>query len=66
MFAPCLSCISTYFLKKRTLMIGFAAAGASLGSIIYPIMLATLFPVLGFGPSIRAGETECFAHFELC
>ncbi|KAM0755466.1 MFS general substrate transporter [Meredithblackwellia eburnea MCA 4105] len=52
-FSPTLSCISTYFRRKRTMMIGCCAAGASLGSIFWPILLAKLFPRIGFAPTIR-------------
>lgn len=55
-FGPCISCCATYFLVRRSLVIGAATAGAGLGAVILPIMLNKLFPILGFGPTIRAGE----------
>lgn len=55
-FGPCLSCIATYFLVRRSLVVGCATAGAGVGAVIFPIMLNKLFPVLGFAGTIRAGE----------
>lgn len=54
MFSPSLSTCATYFLKKRSLMLGIAAAGTAIGAIIFPIFLENTFVSLGFGGAIRA------------
>lgn len=53
MFSPTLSVCATYFLVKRSLVLGLAAAGTALGAIAFPILLENLFEPLGFGGAVR-------------
>ncbi|KAI5476009.1 MFS monocarboxylate transporter [Pseudohyphozyma bogoriensis] len=53
MFGPSLSCVGTYFRRLRGITLGFAAAGAAGGAIVYPILVDALFPSQGFEGTIR-------------
>ncbi|KAF2471095.1 MFS monocarboxylate transporter-like protein [Lindgomyces ingoldianus] len=52
-FTPAISTIGHFFLAKRGNATGIAAAGGSLGGIIFPIMLQRLFPAIGFAWATR-------------
>ncbi|KAG6831444.1 hypothetical protein H0H87_005116 [Tephrocybe sp. NHM501043] len=45
--------VSTYFIKYRATALGIAAAGSSIGGVIYPIMLQNLFVSVDFGWGVR-------------
>ncbi|EPQ54896.1 monocarboxylate permease [Gloeophyllum trabeum ATCC 11539] len=53
LFYPSLASVSTHFKRYRATAIGIAVAGSSVGGIVYPIMLDTLFPRLGFAWTVR-------------
>lgn len=53
MFGPVLSCVGTYFLKRRAFMIGICASGGALGAITFPILLNNFFVSHGFAASVR-------------
>ncbi|KAL0945823.1 hypothetical protein HGRIS_012108 [Hohenbuehelia grisea] len=54
-YLPSLGIVSHYFHQKRALAMGIVAAGASLGAIVYPIMLNELFhSSVGFHNGVRA------------
>lgn len=50
---PGIAILPTYFDKKKGLAIGLAAAGSSMGGIIYPIVFYRLVDQIGFGWSTR-------------
>lgn len=52
-FTPAVSAIGHWFLKKRGNATGIAAAGGSLGGVIFPLMLQRLFEQVGFGWAVR-------------
>ncbi|KAF1987174.1 MFS general substrate transporter [Aulographum hederae CBS 113979] len=52
-FVPSVAILATYFDTRLATSMGVAAAGSSLGGVIYPIVLHRLFPVLGFGWTVR-------------
>jgi MFS family permease len=52
-FTPSVSAIGHFFLKKRGSATGIAAAGGSVGGIIFPLMLQSLFPKVGFAWATR-------------
>ncbi|KAL0264519.1 hypothetical protein SLS55_000469 [Diplodia seriata] len=52
-FTPAISSIGHYFQVKRGAATGVAAAGGSIGGIIFPLMLQALFPKVGFGWATR-------------
>ncbi|RDB15271.1 Riboflavin transporter MCH5 [Hypsizygus marmoreus] len=53
LFYPSLSSVSTYFSKYRATALGVAAAGSSVGGVVYPIILQRLFMIVGFGWGVR-------------
>jgi predicted MFS family arabinose efflux permease len=52
-FTPALSAVSHFFLVKRGNATGIAAAGGSMGGIIFPLSLQRLFPLVGFAWATR-------------
>ncbi|KAF2017620.1 MFS general substrate transporter [Aaosphaeria arxii CBS 175.79] len=52
-FTPAFGAIGHFFLEKRANATGIAAAGGSLGGIIFPLMLQDLLPRVGFAWSTR-------------
>ncbi|KAJ7133375.1 major facilitator superfamily domain-containing protein [Mycena epipterygia] len=52
-FFPSLAVCAHWFKRRLAFAIGFPVAAASLGGIIYPIMLNRLIPRIGFGWTIR-------------
>ncbi|KAK4057138.1 hypothetical protein OIO90_001633 [Microbotryomycetes sp. JL221] len=52
MFSPTMSCVGTYFLAKRAQMVGYAASGASLGAVAFPLILNNLFESIGYRNAI--------------
>ncbi|KAK5131807.1 hypothetical protein LTR08_000562 [Meristemomyces frigidus] len=53
-FTPSVSAIGHFFMLGRANATGIAAAGGSLGGIIFPLMLQDLFPKVGWAWAIRA------------
>ncbi|KAK7757516.1 hypothetical protein SLS62_000531 [Diatrype stigma] len=54
LFCPAISTLSTYFSKRRALVIGIAASGSGTGGLIFPAMARQLLPAVGFGWAVRA------------
>jgi MFS family permease len=52
-FYPALTCVTSWFFRKRALAMGIAASGSGLGGIILPIMVHKLIPQVGFGWTMR-------------
>ncbi|KAI9817177.1 MAG: hypothetical protein M1827_001289 [Pycnora praestabilis] len=52
-FTPAVSAIGHYFMVRRGGATGLAATGGSIGGIIFPLMLQSLFPRIGFAWSSR-------------
>lgn len=48
LFIPCVAVLSTYFSTRIATAVGLAAAGSSIGGVIYPIVFYRLQPVIGF------------------
>lgn len=53
LFVPGVAILSTYFSTRIATAMGIAAAGSSLGGVIYPIVFYRLQPTLGFGWATR-------------
>ncbi|KAG0646092.1 Aspyridones efflux apdF [Hyphodiscus hymeniophilus] len=53
LFVPSVAIVSTYFSTKKALATGIAAAGSSLGGVLYPIVFHKLQPTIGFGWATR-------------
>jgi MFS family permease len=61
-YIPSISLISHHFQRRRTLALGIAASGSSLGGIIHPIMLNRLFHgSVGFPKGVRASAAFTFS-----
>ena len=54
MFTPALACISTYFSKNRALALAIANGGNATGGMVFPAMVETLLPKIGFPWTMRA------------
>ncbi|KAF2401954.1 MFS general substrate transporter [Trichodelitschia bisporula] len=54
LFTPCIACIGHFFHKTRGNATGIAAAGGSVGGVIFPLMLQRLIPSIGFAWATRA------------
>ena len=52
-FYPAMSCVITWFWKKRAFAMGIVAAGSGLGGIIFPIMVERLNSEVGYGWTMR-------------
>ena len=52
-FYPAFSATLTWFYKQRGIAVGIAAAGSSLGGVIFPIMVQRLVTEVGFGWTMR-------------
>ncbi|KAH3898711.1 related to Probable transporter MCH4 [Saccharomycodes ludwigii] len=50
---PLVSCVATWFYKKRALATSIASIGGSIGGIVFPIMLRKLYVEVGFQWAIR-------------
>ena len=53
LFTPAVSSIGHFFKAKRGAATGLAAAGGSLGGIIFPLMLQSILPKIGWAWSTR-------------
>ncbi len=55
LYVPAIGVLSHHFKKRRSLMMGLAQAGSSVGGLVHPIMLNNLFHGrLGFAWGVRA------------
>ncbi|KIX00835.1 uncharacterized protein Z518_09900 [Rhinocladiella mackenziei CBS 650.93] len=52
-FYPSMSAVITWFFRRRSLALGIAATGSSIGGVIFPIMVERLIPEVGFGWTMR-------------
>ncbi|KAL1304531.1 hypothetical protein AAFC00_003513 [Neodothiora populina] len=53
LFTPAISSLGHFFLEGRGNATGIAAAGGSLGGVVFPLMLQKLLPEVGWGWSCR-------------
>ena len=47
-FTPAVAAIAHFFCKKRGVATGLATTGGSIGGVVFPLMLQSLFPKIGF------------------
>ncbi|PGH32708.1 hypothetical protein GX50_04490 [[Emmonsia] crescens] len=52
-FYASVNSVTTWFFKRRAFALGIVASGSSVGGVIYPIMVARLVPLVGFGWTMR-------------
>lgn len=62
-FTPAISAISHFFYRRRGLATGIAAGGGSVGGVIFPLMLESLFERIGFAWATRAVALICLVCF---
>lgn len=66
-FTPAFAAVSHFFLEKRGNATGIAAAGGSLGGVIFPLALQRLLPSVGFAWATRViGFIDVFCCIVLC
>ena len=53
LFGPGMTCVMTWFYKKRGMALGLTAAGSSLGGVIFPIIVSRMIPRQGFPWAMR-------------
>ncbi|KAJ3530033.1 hypothetical protein NM208_g6113 [Fusarium decemcellulare] len=54
LLTPMMTLIATYFERRLALVMGIAACGSTTGGLIYPSMVRTLLPAIGFEWTMRA------------
>jgi MFS family permease len=54
LFYAAMSCVGTWFFKKRATAFGVTASGSSLGGVVLPIMVTKLIPEIGFPWAMRS------------
>jgi MFS family permease len=52
-FTPAMGLAATYFVKKRSLVLGIGALGSCTGGLVFPIIIQQLLPRIGFGWTLR-------------
>lgn len=52
-FASSIGIIGHYFRKRRAFCLGIGFSGGAVGGIVFPIVMRSLFPKIGFGWTIR-------------
>ena len=45
--------VSTWFRKKRTMVVALAASGSAVGGVVFPLIAQQLLPKIGFGWTLR-------------
>lgn len=63
LFTPSFAAPGHFFMRRRGLATGLAASGGSIGGIVFPLMLESLFPKVGWVWSIRV---LAFVSLVLC
>ncbi|CUS22805.1 LAQU0S07e00496g1_1 [Lachancea quebecensis] len=58
---PLVSCVATWFSRKRAMATSCATIGGSLGGIIFPLMLKKLYGEVGFPWALRILALVCLA-----
>ncbi|KAE8372456.1 major facilitator superfamily domain-containing protein [Aspergillus bertholletiae] len=53
LLTPSMACVAHWFMKRRGLASGIAFIGSGFGGVIFPLMLQSLLPQVGWGWSIR-------------
>lgn len=52
LYSPCTAVVAHWFLKRRATAVGIILCGSGLGGVIFPIVLSSLFPRLGFRKTV--------------
>lgn len=54
LLTPSMGCVAHWFVKRRGLATGLSFIGGGLGGVLFPLMIQSLLPQVGWGWSIRA------------
>ncbi|KAH3898679.1 related to Probable transporter MCH4 [Saccharomycodes ludwigii] len=65
-FALAMSCVTTWFYRKRSTATSIASIGGSVGGVVFPIMLKKLFVEVGFAWAIRILAFICAGSLLCC
>ncbi|SCU91241.1 LANO_0D11144g1_1 [Lachancea nothofagi CBS 11611] len=60
LMTPLVSCVATWFVKKRAMATSVATIGGSIGGVVFPLMLRTLYSQVGFQWALRILALLCF------
>lgn len=52
-FCPAMGIVTTYFQRKRALAIAMVSTGNSIGGMVYPLVVRSLLPKVGFSWTVR-------------
>ncbi|KAK4051788.1 hypothetical protein OIO90_004612 [Microbotryomycetes sp. JL221] len=52
-FVPAVSSVSHWFRKRRAFALGILSTGSSIGGVVYPLILNSMFRSVGFGWTVR-------------
>ncbi|KAJ4293560.1 hypothetical protein N0V90_008843 [Kalmusia sp. IMI 367209] len=52
-FAPCMSLVTTYFARNRSVALAVMACGSAIGGLLYPTIARQLLPQIGFQWTVR-------------
>jgi len=61
LFTPSIAAVGHYFFARRGLATGIASTAGSLGGVVFPLMLQSLFAKVGWGWAIRILGFLCLA-----
>ncbi|KAI0753291.1 monocarboxylate permease [Daedaleopsis nitida] len=53
LFSPSIALLGHWFRRRRALVIGLATGGSATGGVVFPIILETLIPKIGFPWAVR-------------
>lgn len=53
LMTPLVSCVATWFVKKRGVATSIATIGGSVGGVVFPVMLRSLYAEVGFQWALR-------------
>ncbi|SCU84582.1 LANO_0C01772g1_1 [Lachancea nothofagi CBS 11611] len=60
LMTPLVGCVATWFVKKRALATSVATTGGSLGGVVFPLMLRSLYDKVEFDWALRILALLCF------
>ncbi|PHH70365.1 hypothetical protein CDD82_7175 [Ophiocordyceps australis] len=59
LFTPCIAAVGHWFRRRRGFATGVASTAGGIGGIVFPLMLTSLFPRIGFAWATRALVLVC-------
>ncbi|SCU86785.1 LADA_0E00276g1_1 [Lachancea dasiensis] len=59
LMTPLVSCVATWFVEKRAIATSVATIGGSIGGVVFPLMLRSLYSTVGFQWALRILALVC-------